>query len=257
MRASEHAAAMPPTIGARMTDPTAPGSGDYGQQPQPGYGQPAGAPPPGYGQQPPAYGQQPPQQGFGQQPTGYGEQQPGYGTPGYGAPQYGGPVGGSYKGQQLGLPPMGPNSLANPWMRLLARIIDGLILLIPNLVIFGALTDGSGYRGMGGNAFAGGDVLAATLATLVLGAAYEIYFITTKGATIGKSVLGMRVAMIANGEKPDMQTAVTRWGVMSVPQLVPVAGPLFGLVNYLWCLWDENRQCLHDKPAKTVVVTTK
>jgi hypothetical protein len=28
-----------------------------------------------------------------------------------------------------------------------------------------------------------------------------------------------------------------------------------GLLDPLWCLWDKPyRQCLHDKPAKTVVV---
>jgi uncharacterized RDD family membrane protein YckC len=28
----------------------------------------------------------------------------------------------------------------------------------------------------------------------------------------------------------------------------------FGAVNYLWCLWDPNRQCLHDKVVGTIVV---
>src|ERR1700728_2068787 len=40
-------------------------------------------------------------------------------------------------------------------------------------------------------------------------------------------------------------------------------GPLFrancavlgiGLVDPLWCLWDENRQCLHDKVSDTIVI---
>jgi hypothetical protein len=26
------------------------------------------------------------------------------------------------------------------------------------------------------------------------------------------------------------------------------------LLDVLWCLWDEERQCLHDKVASTVVV---
>jgi len=245
-----------------MTDPTQPGSGDYGQQPPPGYGQPPAAPPPDYGQPPPAappgygqapppaYGQQPPP-GYGQ-PAGYGT--PGYG-PGYGAPQYGGPVGGApYKGQALGLPPIGPNSLASQWKRLLARIIDGIIIAIPTAILFAVFAGGDKFTGYyGGNPYSG-KRFVPTLLGLVIGGAYEIWFLTNKGATPGKSILGMRVANISDGKNPEMQAAVMRWAVGSLPQLVPVAGGLFSLVDALWCLWDPNRQCIHDKPANTVVV---
>jgi len=27
-----------------------------------------------------------------------------------------------------------------------------------------------------------------------------------------------------------------------------------GLVDSLWCLWDTNRQCLHDKVADSIVI---
>lgn len=30
--------------------------------------------------------------------------------------------------------------------------------------------------------------------------------------------------------------------------------PWLGFLDPLWCLWDENRQCLHDKAADTIVV---
>jgi uncharacterized RDD family membrane protein YckC len=38
---------------------------------------------------------------------------------------------------------------------------------------------------------------------------------------------------------------------------VPLIGTLFGLLgllNYLWPLWDQKRQALHDKVASTNVV---
>jgi hypothetical protein len=44
--------------------------------------------------------------------------------------------------------------------------------------------------------------------------------------------------------------------VYALPALVPVAGGLFSLRNELWLLWDQQRQCLHDKAARTVVVKT-
>ncbi|MBK7610864.1 MAG: RDD family protein [Actinomycetales bacterium] len=38
--------------------------------------------------------------------------------------------------------------------------------------------------------------------------------------------------------------------------MVPIIGSITGLVSYLdeaWLLWDQRRQCLHDKIADTVV----
>jgi uncharacterized RDD family membrane protein YckC len=29
---------------------------------------------------------------------------------------------------------------------------------------------------------------------------------------------------------------------------------VLGLLDVIWCLWDEERQCLHDKVASTLVV---
>ncbi len=252
-----------------MTDPTQPGSGEPDDQPpapQPGYGAPPppeyGAPPPGtqpspppgYGAPPPGYQPPPPpDQPFGQQP-GYGQPE-GYGQPGYGAPQYGGYGGAPYKGQQLGLPPQGPNSLASQWMRLLARIIDWLILLIPTGILVRIIT-GENYAGMTSAEYSG-KVFLGTLISVIVGGAYEIYFLTSRGATLGKGWLGIRVAQISDGQKPVMQTAVVRSAVGSVPGLAGFIGGVFQLVNWAWCLWDPNRQCLHDKAAKTVVVSTK
>lgn len=254
-----------------MTDPTPPGSGDYGQQPQPGYGQPPAAPPeygqpqapppdygqpqappPGYGQPPPGYGQQPPPS-YGQQPPGYGA--PGYEQQGYGAPQYGGPVGGSYKGQALGLPPAGPNSLASPWKRLGARVIDVIIGIVLFFILAAILVSNNGddaFRpGMTGLS---GDLLVVTLVGTAVMAAYEIFMHSSRGATLGKMALGTRVARISDGQKPSVGEAAIRWAVPALPGLIPNIGWLFQVVDGLWCTWDPNTQCLHDKVAKTVVV---
>jgi hypothetical protein len=36
---------------------------------------------------------------------------------------------------------------------------------------------------------------------------------------------------------------------------VPFIGWLFGLLNELWLLRDPNRQCVHDRAARTVVIS--
>ena len=238
---------------------------DQPDQPQPPagppdpYGQP-GAGQPSYGQQPPSYGGQPgqPPPAYGQ-PSGYGQPAPPYGAGGYAQPGYGAPGGGyagpPYKGQQLGLPHSGVNSLASQWMRLLARIIDGIIVGIPTGLIALALTSADD-RTTPGFARFDADNLLASLIGLAIGAAYEIYFLTSRGATPGKIVLGMRVARIADGQKPVASEAAIRWAVPNVPTFLGVLG-LFSAFDALWCLWDGNRQCLHDKVVKTVVVNTK
>ncbi|MEO6712492.1 MAG: RDD family protein, partial [Mycobacteriales bacterium] len=183
---------------------------------------------------------------------GYGQPPPGYGQ----APSYGQPPAGSYKGSQLGLPHTGPNSLASQWARLGARLLDGLILFVPAIIV---------YMSMGRDALdalepsemnlLSGGLLLPTLVWLAITAAYEIYFLVNSGATPGKKAVGIRVAKIADGTNPDPQSAAMRWAIASLPGLLPVVS-LFGIVNVAWCLWDNNRQCLHDKPAKTVVVRT-
>lgn len=94
--------------------------GQYGQDPNYGYGQPAydqgyGQPPydPGYGQQPPAYDQgygqpgyaPPPQPGYGQPPYDPAYDQQAYGQPGYGQPGGAYPQSGGFPDQGYGQPP--------------------------------------------------------------------------------------------------------------------------------------------------------
>jgi uncharacterized RDD family membrane protein YckC len=48
--------------------------------------------------------------------------------------------------------------------------------------------------------------------------------------------------------------------IATVCAVVPVAGVIFGLyplLDKLWPLWDEKRQALHDKVARTNVVRTR
>ena len=36
-----------------------------------------------------------------------------------------------------------------------------------------------------------------------------------------------------------------------------ITGGIFYAVNYLWPLWDKDRQALHDKMAETLVVMNR
>jgi uncharacterized RDD family membrane protein YckC len=67
------------------------------------------------------------------------------------------------------------------------------------------------------------------------------------GASIGKSVLHLRVVDVASGEPIGFVRSVIR-------QFAHVLEPLSLGLGYLWPLWDAKRQTFADKLASTVCV---
>lgn len=130
--------------------------------------------------------------------------------------------------------------------RLLAAIIDSVILgfasgIISFPIAFIAATGGD-------NSIGALMSLVSNLLSFVLYAAYYAGLTSTKGGTLGKMALGLRVQNQATGANLTMVEALLREVVGKF-----VSGMLLGL-GYLWMLWDPNKQCLHDKIAHSVVV---
>jgi uncharacterized RDD family membrane protein YckC len=97
--------------------------------------------------------------------------------------------------------------------------------------------------------------LVISLVAMALWFAYEVPAIAATGQTLGKRLLGIRVVSV-DGEPIGFRRSIQRW----IPQGFPLLlwGVLFvvQLLDAAWCLWDKpRRQCLHDKAARTVVVT--
>ena len=93
-------------------------------------------------------------------------------------------------------------------------------------------------------------------ATLIIGHIIWWLFTLSRGQTPGKQLLGIRVLRV-DGTTSD-------WGWTFIREFV-VKFALFGLadtvtfglasiVEKLWAFWDKDRQSLHDKIMKTVVV---
>ena len=83
--------------------------------------------------------------------------------------------------------------------------------------------------------------------------AYCLVFWTTTAQTPGKMALGISVRRTTEPGPLPLGTAVMR-------RLVPLAGQFVSillLIDYLWPLWDDKRQALHDKVAGTQVVEGK
>ena len=255
------------SAGSQADQPTQ--QGGYGPQPgqasAPGYGaQPGQGSPLGYGPQP-GYGAQPGQPGYGQ--SAY---QPGYGG-GYGSPYQAYPATG-YQYQAMKDP-----TLAEWWQRLLARIIDGIVIGVVVVALWIPVIAGLVTRVRNvNNQYAGNLNSPAAQAALkhainqsfgsfyLLGiAAVLIVFVYDSvqhglwGQTLGKRALGTRVVTADTRSKISAGAAAGRAAVYAAPPLVPFVGGLFALLNELWLLWDGRRQCLHDKAARTVVVKTR
>ncbi len=244
----------------------------YGQQPQ--------QPQQPYGQQPQQpYGQQP-QQPYGQQPYGQQPQQP-YGQQPYGQQPF---VQGSYA------VPNAAGMYASWGARLGAYILDVLILLIPSVIV--GLITGLGFTasfnltGSSSSASSLGMYIIGTVLNLIINTAYFAYFHGTTGQTLGKKVLNIRVIR-RNNQPMDFIIAVKRMAITIASSVLSLilgmisfntindiaAGNLsaatssFGflgiinfvvsigiLLDYLWPLWDSQKQSLHDKIADTLVV---
>lgn len=75
----------------------------------------------------------------------------------------------------------------------------------------------------------------------------------SRGATLGKSALGIKVVSAETGEQCDYAKAFMRW----IVGLVIAVVPLGFFVDVLWPFWDERKQTLHDKVAGTLVVRSR
>ena len=92
--------------------------------------------------------------------------------------------------------------------------------------------------------------VAATIITWVIAGAYEVIFLTRRGATPGKKIAGISVRLRDQGGPPPMKAALGRTACYYGFQLINPAT----LLDNLWPLWDGKKQALHDKVVATNVV---
>ncbi|MFI9771596.1 RDD family protein [Streptomyces sp. NPDC052415] len=216
-------------------------------------------PPPGSGQQPPEddpFRKQPPsgEPGAGAgspydaSPGGQGGQPPPYGGP-YGGDPYGG--GGGFPADPLaGMPP-----LADSGKRTLARIIDMLMVAVVVWLLTWAFRVSE--LDMNADDVDYGKSLGQSLIAALLYIGYDTFMIAKSGQTLGKKWLGMRVANLDNGATPSTQTALVRSLVLWIPFAFCCACVWTAICGG-WSFFDRPyKQGLHDKAAKTVVVSTR
>jgi len=170
-------------------------------------------------------------------------------------------------------------ALSGWWRRVLARLIDGVIVWIVALPltfiplgrvgtifmdyfqqVVAAAEAGSSTLPAQPTAELAGPVLQVSLTVLVIYLAYEIALLTRTGATIGRRAAGISVRLRDRPGPPPLvavlkRTAVKEAGTLvgALP-LVGILGSVFSLVDVLWPLWDDKKQAIHDKVGATNVV---
>ena len=153
---------------------------------------------------------------------------------------------------------LGPDTVyADWWRRVVAAILDGLIVGGATLVILAGL--GVGFFA-DGDASTGEIIVGVILGVLIFAAIALFYapllMARTNGRTLGKAALGIRVAR-ADGKPIDFWWSVLREVVVkgiAFGIAAAVTGGLTSIADGLWPLFDKQSRALHDYVVDSRVI---
>ncbi|HEX8580716.1 MAG TPA: RDD family protein [Acidimicrobiales bacterium] len=146
--------------------------------------------------------------------------------------------------------PTGPGAPAAIAQRAAARLFDVfLVVFLPGSALVGLFGERSG------------DDLRFPLwvlaLSILLAAAYEIVLTATRGATLGKQLMGIRVVRHLDGGRPTWGMSAIRFLVPSVQYTTAPFFQLIALAIYLSAVLHPERRGLHDRASGTVVVRAR
>jgi uncharacterized RDD family membrane protein YckC len=147
------------------------------------------------------------------------------------------------------IPELG-KTLAEPWQRIVARLIDGLVAGVIGAVIALAVISDDDFFSF-----------RRTLLQTALGAVYTVFFIGLLGATPGKMAMGIAVVRQRDGvTPPGFDVAIMRWIVEAVG-ILSIVGALASIVilivSLVFLFTDPRRRTVNDRIAKTYVIKTR
>ncbi len=151
-------------------------------------------------------------------------------------------------------PPVAPLGASAPYAsRVGAALLDALVRLG---IVLGFAAVGAILFVFSAEAGAAG-LLIGVIVGGVAGIAYApVWMARTNGQTIGHRAVGTRVVR-QDGRPMDGSGAFVREVLVKALLIEGLGSFLFAipaLLNYLWPLWDERDEALHDKLCKTRVV---
>lgn len=129
--------------------------------------------------------------------------------------------------------------------RLGAAMIDGLVYTaaaLPGLVMMAGADRQDPWPAI---------VVFSVLLCIAVG--YQWYLITTVGQSIGKRALRIRIVRLDGTLPGFVNGVILRAWIIGALQAVPYVGGFINLVDILM-IFGEDRRCLHDRIAGTIVV---
>ena len=149
--------------------------------------------------------------------------------------------------------PSGPE-LAGRGRRLGAYLID---LIIAGIVlgVLAVLNLGISLEDLARDPMTQQMSTAGGIAYLVIFMVINGYLLVTKGQTLGKLALGIRIVdAVSNGAATAVKILGLRYVLVMLVGAIPIIGGLLGVIDFLF-IFREDRRCVHDLIAGTKVVS--
>jgi uncharacterized RDD family membrane protein YckC len=145
--------------------------------------------------------------------------------------------------------------LASLGERLGAAFIEGGVFLLAALPLIIATVMAEVASNNGESAETPNVALLGLGIILVLGLAiYQLVMLATRGQSIGKRILGIRIVTHPDGSNPGgVKTIIMRGFLPGILSNIPLLGLLFSITNICF-IFREDRRCIHDLIAGTQVV---
>lgn len=143
--------------------------------------------------------------------------------------------------------------LAGRWLRLIAAILDALIMslftVVPAILYFG------GWAGYAEKAVS--SPMLFKLLGVVIGIPVYLLIngrlLAKDGQSIGKKVMGIKIVRSDGSHADFTRILVRRLAPVYVAQIIPFVGALLVTIDALF-IFRDSKQCLHDQIADTIVV---
>jgi len=153
-----------------------------------------------------------------------------------------------------GLP--GMMEYAGFWIRFAAKMIDGIIMWLVNMVLyfiflFGGLLSSGGFTASGTDSQFGSGIMIVFLViyyilSIAVHAAYDAFFVGKYAATPGKMACGLKVVM-EDGGKVSYARSLGRHFAEWLSGLTLTIG-------YIMAAFDDEKRSLHDRICNTRVI---
>ena len=134
------------------------------------------------------------------------------------------------------------------WRRVGAYFVDSIIVGIPTNLVRIVASAGSGGTFIG--PLSPGTSVAVTVINFAVGVTYFAWLDGTRGQTVGKMAFGIKVVDVDTSDVIGAGRGVGRYFARIL------SGLALGL-GFLWMLWDDRKQCWHDKLVRSVVIRTQ